>query len=254
MNRRGPDRPVRPAEGEGCVSREILVLMPLWYVVFLLSITCHEAAHALAAHRGGDDTAYLGGQVSLNPLPHVAREPVGTVIVPMVSYLLFGAGGSGARWMIGWASAPYDGMWEDRHPRRAAAMAAAGPAANLLLAAIGFVVLKAGLSGGLWFEYRHALDHLVTTGAQEGTLAEGLGRFCSVLLSLNIILFFFNLLPLPPMDGASVLAGFFAPMRRFRERLRGSPMLALLGLIVAWRVFPYVFNPVYDFVLLWLFA
>ena len=236
------------------MSQEVLVLLPLWYVVFLLSITCHEAAHAFVAHRGGDDTAYLGGQVSLNPLPHVRREPVGTVIVPLLSYLLFGAGSSGPRWMIGWASAPYDGLWEARHPRRAAAMAAAGPAANLVLATLGFLVLKVGLAGGRWFEYRSALDHLFTTGAQQSSLAEGLGRFCSVLLSLNIILFFFNLLPLPPMDGASVLAGFFAPLRRFRERLRGSPMLALLGLIIAWRVFPYVFNPVYGFVLRLLFG
>jgi Zn-dependent protease len=236
------------------LSPEVLVLLPLWYVVFLLSITCHEAAHAFAAHRGGDDTAYLGGQVSLNPLPHIAREPVGTVLVPLLSYLLFGAGGSGARWMIGWASAPYDMSWEERHPRRAALMAAAGPAANLLLATAGFVVLKIGLSTGLWFEYGLALDHLVTTGAEHGSLAEGLARFSSVLLSLNIILFFFNLLPLPPMDGAAVLAGFSAPVRRFRERMRGSPMLALLGLIIAWRIFPYVFNPVYGFVLGLLFA
>jgi len=236
------------------LSREVLALLPLWYVVFLLSVTCHEAAHAFAAHRGGDDTAYLGGQVSLNPLPHVRREPVGTVLVPLLSYVLFGAGGSGARWMIGWASAPYDALWEDRHPRRAAMMAAAGPAANLLLAAVGCLVLKAGLAAGLWCEYGLALDHLVTTGVQQGSLTEGLARFCSVLLSLNIILFFFNLLPLPPMDGAAVLAGFSAPVRRLRERLRGNPMLALLGLLVAWRLFPYVFNPVYGLVLSWLFA
>ena len=236
------------------MSQEALVLLPLWYVVFLLSITCHEAAHALAAHRGGDDTAYLGGQVSLNPLPHVTREPVGTVVVPLLSFLLFGAGGSGARWMIGWASAPYDALWEERYPRRAAVMAAAGPAANLLLAAIGFLVLKIGLSTGLWVEYREAIDYLVTTGSQESTLTEGLGRFCSVLLSLNIILLFFNLLPLPPMDGASVLAGFLAPFRRFRERMRGNPMLALLGLLLAWQVFPFVFNPVYGLVLGWLFS
>jgi Zn-dependent protease len=236
------------------LNQEALVLLPLWYVVFLLSITCHEAAHALVALRGGDETAYLGGQVSLNPLPHVAREPVGTVVVPLLSYLLYGAGGSGQRWMIGWASAPYDPFWEDRHPRRAALMAAAGPAANLLLAAVGFFGLKAGLSAGIWEAHSSILDHLVSTGAGESTLAEGLGRFCSVLFSLNLILLFFNLLPLPPMDGASVLAGFFAPMRRLRERMRGSPMLGLLGLLIAWQIFPYVFSPVYGFLLVWLFA
>ena len=66
-------------------------LGPLWYIVFLLAITCHEAAHALAAKLGGDDTAYEAGQVSLNPVPHIRREPFGTVVVPLLSYFLGGA-------------------------------------------------------------------------------------------------------------------------------------------------------------------
>ena len=61
---------------------QLLALGGLWYVAFLLSLTCHEAAHALVALRGGDDTAAAGGQVSLNPLPHVRREPLGTIAVP----------------------------------------------------------------------------------------------------------------------------------------------------------------------------
>ena len=96
------------------MTQEQLLLLPLWYVVFLLSLTCHEAAHALAARLGGDDTAYLGGQVSLNPVPHVRREPMGAVVVPFLTFLYTSGG-----WMMGWASAPYDPSWEDRHPRRA---------------------------------------------------------------------------------------------------------------------------------------
>ena len=96
------------------MAEDRILLLPLWYVVFLLSVTCHEAGHAWAARLGGDDTAYLGGQVSLNPLPHIQREVWGTVLVPLISYLWVG-------WMMGWASAPYDPAWEERHPRRAAA-------------------------------------------------------------------------------------------------------------------------------------
>ena len=54
----------------------------VWYVVFLFSITVHEAAHAWAAMRGGDLTAYHGGQVSIDPIPHIRREPIGTVVLP----------------------------------------------------------------------------------------------------------------------------------------------------------------------------
>src|SRR5215475_8256070 len=96
------------------------------YVVFLYSTVLHEAAHAWAAHRLGDDTAYRGGQVSLDPTPHIKREPWGMVLIPILSFLMGG-------WMIGWASAPYDPEWARMYPRRAGMMAVAGPVANLLL-------------------------------------------------------------------------------------------------------------------------
>ena len=82
------------------LSPEFLVQGLIWYVVFLFSTTCHEASHSLAAKLGGDLTAFHGGQVTLNPVPHVRREPFGMVLVPLLSFVLGG-------WMIGWASAPY---------------------------------------------------------------------------------------------------------------------------------------------------
>jgi len=231
-----------------------LLLLPLWYVVFLLSITCHEAAHAWAAYRGGDPTAYLGGQVSLNPIPHMQREPFGTLVVPLISFFLFSS--QSGRWMIGWASAPYDPDWESRHPKRAAMMAAAGPAANLVLSLIGLLALKVGLAKGLWavpYEYPQ-FDQVVIAASESGSLWIGVGRFCSVLFSLNLILCLFNLLPLPPMDGASVLAGFIPAARRLREQIGAHPMLGLIGLVLAWRVFPSLLTPIYIMLLRWLYT
>ena len=98
----------------------------IYYAVFLFSTTLHEAAHAWAAMRGGDLTAYHGGQVSLDPLPHIRREPFGMVALPLLGVLIAG-------WPFGYASAPYDPKWALAHPRRAALMALAGPAANMLL-------------------------------------------------------------------------------------------------------------------------
>ena len=97
-----------------------------FYVVFLFSTTLHEAAHAWAAKLGGDLTAYHGGQVSLDPLPHIRREPFGMVILPLLTALTMG-------FPIGFASAPYDPAWAQKYPKRSAWMALAGPAANLLL-------------------------------------------------------------------------------------------------------------------------
>ena len=95
-----------------------------WYLVFLYSTTLHEAAHAWAALKLGDDTAYQGGQVTLDPTPHIRREPIGMVVVPLLSFLFGG-------WMIGWASTPYDPDWAMRYPRRSAWMSLAGPALTL---------------------------------------------------------------------------------------------------------------------------
>jgi len=233
---------------------QLLLLLPLWYVVFLFSITCHEAAHAWAAYRGGDPTAYLGGQVSLNPIPHMQREPFGTLVVPLISFFLFSS--QSGRWMIGWASAPYDPDWEYRHPKRAAMMAAAGPAANLVLSLIGLLALKLGLAKGLWavpYEYPQ-FDQVVIAASESGSLWIGVGRFCSVLFSLNLILCLFNLLPLPPMDGASVLSGFIPAARRLREQIGANPMLGLIGLVLAWRVFPFLLRPIYIMLLRWLYT
>src|SRR5436309_2868306 len=70
------------------VQPELIALGFIWYVAFLFSTTCHEAAHALAAKIGGDDTAFAGGQVSLNPVPHIQREPWGMVVFPILSLIV----------------------------------------------------------------------------------------------------------------------------------------------------------------------
>jgi Zn-dependent protease len=219
---------------------QALALFPVWYAAFLMSLTFHEAAHAWAAHRGGDDTAYLAGQVSLSPWPHIRREPFGTILVPILTYWTGG-------WMMGWASAPYDPYWEIRHPRRAAAMAAAGPAANLILFAVAFGILKAGLAGGIWTAPEPgtlAIDRLVAAAPGVASWIDALGRFLSVVFGLNLILGVFNLIPVPPLDGISVLAGLLRPVRDLYLRIRGVPALAFVGLIVAWRVSSYVIGPI----------
>ena len=179
------------------MDAQALALFPIWYAAFLLSLTCHEAGHALVARWGGDDTAYLSGQVSLNPWPHMRREPLGTILVPLVTYFING-------WMMGWASAPYDPFWADRHPRRAALMSAAGPAANFLLFGIAFAVLKFGLNAGVWTPPHDgpSLDRLVMAAPGAASVIDAIGRFLSVLMTLNLILGVFNLIPIPPLDGA----------------------------------------------------
>jgi Zn-dependent protease len=221
------------------MDSQLIATGAVWYVVFLFSLTCHEAAHALVAKWGGDPTASLGGQVTLNPIPHMRREVFGTIVVPIASYALGG-------WMIGWASAPYDPLWRDRHPRRAAWMAIAGPSANLclvLLAVLGirFLMLAGVLAAPEFVQFSHVVD------AASPGLAEGVALFLSVLFSLNLLLAIFNLLPVPPLDGHAAL-GLVLPgnvARRFAALTR-DPMLAIVGLLVCWKILPYIFGPVFS--------
>ncbi|MGH9314836.1 MAG: site-2 protease family protein [Vicinamibacterales bacterium] len=212
----------------------------LWFLAFLFSTTVHEAMHALAAWRGGDPTAYHGGQVSLSPIPHIKREPIGMLVVPLLTALTQG-------WALGWASTPYDPHWAARYPKRAAIMAAAGPAGNLLIAAAALVLLRIGLASE-WFVPAPmvSLQRLVIAPSGLETL---FGTLLSILLVLNVLLAAFNLIPLPPLDGASVLGLFLPGAARQMRELSRNPMFSLIGLLVAWRVFPLIVEPLFSFVL-----
>jgi len=215
----------------------------IWFVAFLFSTTVHEAMHALVAWKGGDPTAYHGGQVSLSPIPHIKREPIGMLVVPLLTSLTQG-------WAMGWASAPYDPVWAERHPKRAALMAAAGPAGNLMIAIVAFVLIKVGLMAGIFAAPQsiRGFSRIVVSAAAGD--ADFVATILSVFLMLNVLLGVFNMLPLPPLDGGSVFSIFLPEDlgRRVREFQRNG-MFSLIGLLVAWRLFPSLIDPIFTTVL-----
>ena len=216
---------------------EIIAVAPMWYVAFLLSLTCHEAAHALAAEWGGDSTAALAGQVTLNPMPHIQREPIGTVLAPMVSLVWM-------HWMIGWASAPYDPYWQQRYPRRAAWMALAGPAANLALAVVSAIAIRIGLALGYLAPGSFSFTGLVA--GSPGEVSAAIATFLSILFAQNLLLMSFNLLPVPPLDGHLAVGLFLSESAtlKFLDFVR-QPGFGLIGLLIAWNLFGYIFGPVF---------
>jgi Zn-dependent protease len=147
--------------------------------IILVSLTVHEAAHAWSADRLGDPTARLLGRVSLNPIVHI--DPIGTILLPVL------AAYSGFP-IIGWAKPVPVNLSRLRHGRRDfMIVAAAGPLSNIAQAVIAAIVLRMLLSGG----------------AEPGLAAVILAR----AVFINLLLAFFNLLPVPPLDGGNVLAG-----------------------------------------------
>jgi Zn-dependent protease len=212
----------------------------VWFISFLFSTTVHEAMHAFAAWKLGDPTAYHGGQVSLSPVPHVRREPIGMLVLPLLTAFTNG-------WAIGWASVPYDPRWAERYPHRAALMAAAGPAGNFLIAATAFLIIRTGLAAGMFV----APDHVNFSSLLEMTGgATFVTSLLSVLLVQNVFLGIFNLLPLPPLDGAAVF-GIFLPERAATvvKEAGSNPMMSMIGLVVAWQIFPVFTSPLFGLLL-----
>jgi Zn-dependent protease len=207
----------------------------IWYIVFLFSTVAHEVAHGWVAHLCGDSTAYSGGQVTLDPLVHIQRSPWGMLLIPVLTFFQTG-------WMMGWASVPFDPVWGKRYPRRQALMSFAGPATNFALALIGIIAIKALLAAHVFdLPYRFSFTELVRQAGEQraGSLVSGLAMALSVLVNLNVLLGLFNLLPIPPFDGAGIVEGLFPnSLGRLYDYMREVPILQFIGLLVAWNIFP----------------
>lgn len=154
----------------------LIQTLVVWTPPVLLAVTLHEVAHGWMARELGDDTADRLGRLSFNPLKHV--DPIGTVLVPGVLYVLAGI-------VFGWAK-PVPVNWDKlRNPRRDMALVAvAGPLANVVMLLAWAAVAKLGLSYGQ--------DYFVTTGLAG--------------IMINAVLIALNLLPVPPLDGSRVVS------------------------------------------------
>jgi len=153
------------------------------FAVIILSLTVHEAAHAWSAERLGDRTARLLGRVSLNPAVHV--DPIGTILFPLIAMF------TGAP-LLGWAKPVPVNTRNLRQPRRDFMLvAAAGPISNLLQAIVAALALRA------WDPH----------GDGPGILAFALLE----AVQINLLLAFFNLIPVPPLDGGNVMLGLLPP-------------------------------------------
>ncbi len=211
----------------------------VYYIVFLFSTTLHEAAHAWAAKRGGDLTAYHGGQVSLDPTAHIRRQPFGMVVLPIITVIISG-------WPFGFASAPYDTRWAMRYPRRAAWMALAGPGSNLLLVILAGILINLGIVVNL-FHAPESVSFGHVTAANAAGLMDTVAFVLGVIFSLNLVLFILNMLPVPPLDGSGALPLLLSDelIPRYQHFIWTQPYLGWIGIFIAWQVFDRIFQPVF---------
>jgi Zn-dependent protease len=174
------------------------------FVILLFSLSFHECAHAWVASRLGDQTARLQGRVTLNPIPHI--DPLGTIIFPAL--VIFGplVGLKFPFMLIGWAKpTPVTTRNLKRIVRDDNLITLAGPASNLflaLLAFLGLVVTAIAVPGGRALLRATLQGGLMINGPSE---VQALVVLALIAIEINITLLFFNLMPIPPLDGSHIL-------------------------------------------------
>jgi Zn-dependent protease len=206
----------------------LIVAVPL-----LFAIVIHEVAHGWMASKFGDLTAKQAGRLTLNPLPHI--DPLGTIIVPLLLYF------SNAGFLFGWAKPVPINPYYMRHPKDDIIWVSfAGPGANLLTAlACGFVI-----------RIIRPVSHYLMSGS---SFIIPFAHMLVYGMIINLVLAFFNLIPLPPLDGSKILAGFLPPRYEYKmEQLERFGPFLLFGIILVASfagipILSWILNPFVSF-------
>jgi Zn-dependent protease len=173
------------------------------FVVLVFSLSLHEAAHAWVANRLGDPTARMLGRVTLNPIKHI--DLVGTIIIPLFMIFMPGYG----RFLIGWAKpTPVTPKNFKNITRDDILTTLAGPCSNILaalVATVALVILSKASATGAEIVHRLAAGAPLDSVIAAGPTLLPLALLFYMGLTLNVILFIFNLVPLPPLDGSHVI-------------------------------------------------
>jgi len=210
----------------------------IYMVVLLLAVSVHEAGHAWVSYKWGDDTAYMLGRVTLNPVAHT--DPIGTLLIPIISFIFGALGGAlGSIPLIGWGKpTPVNPRKWTNYKWGNVSVSVAGVIGNLILLIIGIIAAKIMISQG--FDIRDFF----------GQSSNPLAIFVGYLMILNLSLFVFNLLPFPPLDGSKVLSTFlpssFEPILEVMERYGFLILMALIYIgVLRLIITPFYYGLIY---------
>lgn len=204
-------------------------------IVLLFAISAHEAAHAWMSNRFGDDTARLLGRITLNPTAHI--DPIGTLLIPIVGFVLGNIGGPVGRIpLIGWGKpTPVNPLrWRNKDLANVM-VSAAGIIANLIIAICAFIILKVML-----------MTNAFTAIPQ--SMREPVFLLLSFFLTMNVSLAIFNLLPFPPLDGSKILETFLPASARPMLEMMEQFGFVILMILIYIGFFDAIMRPVMYFI------
>ena len=226
-----PRRYTPPVVEDGGGVSQLIAYIAIFAVPLLAAIILHEVAHGAVAYVLGDPTAARHGRLTLNPIPHI--DPVGTIILPALLLLAPRILGTPA-FVFGWAKPVPVDVRRLGHPRRDSVIVAlAGPATNLLLAAVSVAVLA-----------------LLPESTEAGTLSGGLAQMALASVWINCVLAVFNLIPVPPLDGGRLLTVLLPPSAsRAVRTLEGVGFLVVFLIVMNTNIVGTLVRPVVDFYL-----
>ncbi|HEY7911194.1 MAG TPA: site-2 protease family protein [Blastocatellia bacterium] len=219
----------------------------IWFVVFLFSLSFHEAAHAWTSEKFGDYTGRYQGRITLNPIPHI--DPIGTILFPLIMMFT-------SIPLLGWAKPVETNplLWRDKKKANIS-VSAAGPISNFILLFIAFIALKGMIEAGIIGINPRAGDfyRLLMPMSGQPTFMEPLVMLLSVMLVLNLALGIFNLIPIPPLDGSHVLESVLPyEMGQAYAQIRPYGFILLIALMYL-GVLSFIISPAAQFVFRMLF-
>ncbi|MGB7068465.1 MAG: site-2 protease family protein [Pyrinomonadaceae bacterium] len=215
----------------------LLSHLVIFLVVLLLAISAHEAGHAWMSYKFGDDTAYMLGRVTLNPLKHA--DPVGTLLIPILGFVFGAIGGAlAAVPLLGWGiPTPVNPRKWTNYKKANVMVSIAGIGANIILAVVSFLIFKSLIE-----------FNVITAENVDSGIVKPLMILFQYMIMLNVSLAVFNLLPFPPLDGSKVLETFlpesFQPIFDLLERYG----FLILLLLIYWGLIGAIMRPVFVFV------
>ncbi|HKO42136.1 MAG TPA: site-2 protease family protein [Pyrinomonadaceae bacterium] len=217
------------------MTSDLIPQLVIYMIVLLFAISAHEAAHAWMSNRFGDDTARLLGRITLNPTAHI--DPIGTLLIPIVGFVLGNIGGPVARIpLIGWGKpTPVNPLrWRNKDLANVM-VSAAGIMANLIIAICAFIILKVMLMTNAFASIPQSMR-------------EPVFLLLSFFLTMNVSLAIFNLLPFPPLDGSKILETFLPASARPMLEMMEQFGFVILMILIYIGFFDAIMRPVMYFI------